>query len=90
MGLAAVVQLATMAVATLAIIWHLWRTTRELRDRLNEVEQRLTRIETYLGIGLPGAAASEAPGAALAGNHADVQDHPKAPGKQSTKPAAHG
>ena len=90
MGLAAVAQLATVAVAMLAIIWHQQRTTGELRDRLNEVELRLARIEKYLGIGMPGAADSQAPGAALVGNDSYVQGHPKAPAEQRAKPAAHG
>ena len=90
MGLAAIAQLATVAVVMLAIIWHQQRTTRELRDRLNEVGLRLARVERYLGIGMPVAAASQAPGAALVGNHAHVHDHLKAPAEQRAKPAAHG
>ena len=87
MVLNAVTQIVTVALAVLAIIWHQQRITDRLRGRLDSVEQRLARIEGFLGIGMPAAAASEAPGAALAGNHADAQDHSKALGKQSTKPA---
>ncbi len=87
MDLNAVTQIVTVALAVLAIIWHQQRITDKLRDRLDSVEQRLARIEGFLGVGMPAAAASEAPGAALAGNHADGQDHSKALGEQSTKPA---
>lgn len=49
-----------------AIIWHQRRSTDKLRDRLVSVEQRLARIEGFLGIGMPAAAAAKAPGADLA------------------------
>ena len=61
-----VTQLVTVALAVLAIIWHQQRSTDKLRDRLVSVEQRLARIEGFLGIGMPRAAASKAPGADLA------------------------
>ena len=75
---------ATPFMAMLAMLWH---QQRAILKQLGENGERLARIEGYLGIGMPPAAASEAPGAALAGNHADAQDHSKALGKQSTKPA---
>ena len=67
-------QMVTVALAVLAIIWHQQRSTDKLRDRLDasdrehrvgldEVKQRLSRIEGFLGIGMPAAAAPEAPGA---------------------------
>ena len=59
-------QLVTVALAVLAIIWHQQRVTHKLRDRLDKVEQRLARIEGFLGIGMPAAAAAKAPGAGLA------------------------
>ena len=71
-------------MAMLAMLWH---QQRAILKQLGENGERLARIEGYLGIGMPAAAASEAPGAALAGNHADAQDHSKALDKQSTKPA---
>ena len=63
-------------LAVLAIIWHQQRMTdklcidlerahNRLRDGLDEVKQRLSRIEGFLGIGMPTTAASEAPGASL-------------------------
>ena len=87
MDLNVVTQIVTVALAALAIIWHQQRIADKLRDRLDNVAQRLARIEGFLGIGMPAAAASEAPGASLAGNHADAQDHSKALDKQNTKPA---
>ena len=73
MDLEAVMQMVTVALAVLAIIWHQQRSTDKLHDRLDasdrehragldEVKQRLSRIEGFLGIGIPPAAASEAPG----------------------------
>ena len=69
-------QAVTVALAVLAIIWNQQRSTDKLRDRLDvsdrehragldEVKQRLSRTEGFLGIGMPAAAASEAPGADL-------------------------
>ena len=77
-----VTQLVTVALAVLAIIWRQQRTTDKLRsdferahdklrDGLDEVEQRLSRIEGFLGIGMPTTAASEAPGANLAHQRPD-------------------
>ena len=71
-----VTQLVTVALAVFAIIWHQQRSTDKLRVRLDasdrerrvgldEVKQRLSRIEGFLGIGRPATAASEAPGASL-------------------------
>ena len=62
MDLNTVTQLVSVALAVLAIIWHQQRTTDKLRDRLVKVEQRLARIEGFLGIGMPPAAAVKAPG----------------------------
>ena len=61
-----VTHLVTVVLAVLAIIWHQQRSTDKLRDRLVSVEQRLARIEGFLGTGMPKAAASKAPGADLA------------------------
>ena len=61
MDLNAVTQIVTVVLAVLAIIWHQQRTTDKLRDRLDNVAQRLARIEGLLGIGMPAAAASDAP-----------------------------
>ena len=79
MDLNTVTQIVTVALAVLAIIWHQQRTTDKLRDRLDasdrehrvgldEVKQRLSRIEGFLGIGMSTTAASGAPGADLARN----------------------
>ena len=67
-------QIVTVTLAVLAIIWHQQRTIDKLRtdferandkfrDGLDEVKQRLSRIEGFLGIGIPKGAASETPGA---------------------------
>ena len=66
MDLNTVSQIVTVVLGVLAIIWHQQRSTDRLRDRLDRVEQRLARIEGFLGIGMPPAAASKAPGADLA------------------------
>ena len=76
MDINTVSQIVTVVLAVLAIIWHQQRTTDKLRsefgrahdklrDGLDEVKQRLSRIEGFLGIGMPTTAASEAPGAGL-------------------------
>ena len=68
-------QIVTVVLAVLAIIWHQQRSTDKLRsdferahdklrDGLDEVKQRLSRIEGFLGIGMPTPPASEAPGTA--------------------------
>ena len=57
-------QMVTVVLAVLAIIWNQQRSTDKLRDRLDasdrehragldEVKQRLSRIEGFLGIGMP-------------------------------------
>ena len=66
MDINTVSQIVTAALAVLAIIWHQQRSTDKLRDRLDKVEQRLARIEGFLGIGMPAAAGAKAPGADLA------------------------
>ena len=65
MDIGTVSQIVTAVLAVLAIIWHQQRSTDKLRDRLVSVEQRLARIEGFLGIGMPKAAASKAPGAGM-------------------------
>lgn len=57
-------QMAAAGLAGLGIVWRQYWTTNKLRDRLVKVEQRLARIEGFLGIGMPPAAASKAPGTA--------------------------
>ena len=79
-----VTQLLTVALAVFAIIWNQQRTTDKLRDDfgrahdklrdgLDEVKQRLSRIEGFLGIGMPKAAGSEAPGAAWASDRPEPE-----------------
>ena len=71
MELDAVVQLVTVLVAALAIVWHQQHNTdklredfnklredsnaahHQLREGINENGQRLARIESFLGIGMP-------------------------------------
>ena len=76
MDIGTVSQIVTVALAVLAIIWHQQRSTDKLRsdferahdklrDGLDEVKQRLSRIEGFLGIGMPATVASEAPGAGM-------------------------
>ncbi|MCY4666148.1 MAG: hypothetical protein OXC00_15940 [Acidimicrobiaceae bacterium] len=68
------VQVVTVALAVVAIIWHQQRTIDKLRESTNRAieklgegvaanGQRLARIEGFLGIGIPQAAASKAAGA---------------------------
>ena len=65
------VQVVTVALAVVAIIWHQQRTIDKLRDGAIEKlstdvvanGERLARIEGFLGIGMPDAAASKAAGA---------------------------
>ena len=90
MDLNAVTQIVTVVLAVLAIIWHQQRITDRLRDRLDSMEQRLARIEGFLGIGMPAATASEAPGAPLAAKPADEEDPPNTPGSLRAKPAEAG
>ena len=66
MDINTVSQIVTVVLAVLAIICHQQRTTDKLRERLDHMEQRLARIEGFLGIGMPAAAAAKAPGADLA------------------------
>ena len=78
-------QIITVALAVLAIIWHQQRTVEKLRDDFNaadrehragltEVKERLVRIEGFLGIDMPAAAASEAPGATWKHEPPDTAD----------------
>ena len=77
MDINTVSQIVTVVLAVLAIIWHQQRSTDKLRDDferstdklrigLDEVKQRLSRIEGFLGIGMPATPAAKAPGADLA------------------------
>ncbi len=66
MDISTVSQMVTVALAVLAIIWHQQRSTDKLRERLDNMEQRLARIEGFLGIGMPAAASKKAPGTTLA------------------------
>jgi hypothetical protein len=67
------VQVVTVALAVVAIIWHQQRTIDKLRgdtdrglEKLGAAVvangERLARIEGFLGIGMPDAAASKAAG----------------------------
>ena len=66
MDIGTVSQIVTVVLAVLAIIWHQQRITDKLRKRLDKVEQRLARIEGFLGISMPAATAAKASGADLA------------------------
>ena len=76
MSIEVIAQLATMAFAVLAIIWHQQRSTDKLRGDFSQATdklqtelaangQRLARIEGFLGIGIPTTAAEKAAGAAI-------------------------
>lgn len=80
-------QVVTVALAVVAIIWHQQRTTDRLRDSTNRAierlgagvaanGERLARIEGFLGVGMPEAAAPNAAGAVS----------PKQPPGESEKP----
>ncbi len=69
------VQVVTVALAVVAIIWHQQRTIDKRRESTNRAieklgesvasnGQRLARIEGFLGIGMPDATAPKAVGAA--------------------------
>lgn len=77
MSIEVIAQMATMALTVLAIIWHQQRSTDKLRDDFSQATdklqtglaangQRLARIEGFLGIGMPTAAADKAAGAEVA------------------------
>ena len=92
------VQVVTVALAVVAIIWHQQRTTDKLRDGTSQSidklrddtdrglanlgaavaanGERLARIEGFLGIGMPDAAASRAAGATPSKQHQDETEEP--------------
>ncbi len=78
------VQVVTVALAAVAIIWHQQRTIDKLRDgtiaKLSEGVasngERLARIEGFLGIGMPEATASKAAGAASPKQHPSEDEEP--------------
>ena len=81
------VQVVTVALAVVAIIWHQQRTIDKLREstsrsieKLGEAVasngQRLARIEGFLGIGMPDAAASRAAGATPVKPHPEEVEEP--------------
>ena len=83
------VQVVTVALAVVAIIWHQQRTIDKLRDdtdrglaKLGEAVvangERLARIEGFLGIGMPDAAASRAAGATPSKQHQGEAEEPGA------------
>ena len=75
-------QMVTVALAVLAIIWNQQRSTDKLRDRLDSVERRLSRIEGFLGVGMPPAAATRGAGASLAPEPASTASQPTKPDEQ--------
>ena len=68
------VQVVTVALAVVAIIWHQQRTIDKLRTEVAANGQRLARIEGFLGIGMPDAAASQAAGTTPAKQHPEVEE----------------
>ena len=78
------VQVVTVALAVVAIIWHQQRTIDKLRDGALEKlrtdvaanGQRLARIEGFLGIGMRDAAASQAAGATPVKQHPEEAEEP--------------
>ena len=81
------VQVVTVGLAVVAIIWHQQRTIDKLRDGALEKlrtdvaanGQRLARIEGFLGIGMPDAAASKAAGATRPKQHQGEAEEPGPP-----------
>ena len=82
------VQVVTVALAVVAIVWHQQRTIDKLRDDTDrgfeklriEVAsngERLARIEGFLGIGMPEAAASNAAGATWPKQHPGQAEEPE-------------
>lgn len=63
MDVALLTAFATPFMAILAMLWH---QQRAILRKVGENGERLSRIEGFLGIGMPPAAASNAPGADLA------------------------
>ncbi len=63
MDVALLTAFATPFMAMLAMLWH---QQRAILRKVGENGERLSRIEGFLGIGMPPAAASKAPGADLA------------------------
>ena len=61
-----VAVLSAFAAPFLAMLAMLWHQQRAILKQLGDIGERLARIEGYLGIGMPAAAASKAPGADLA------------------------
>ena len=70
------VQVVTVALAVVAIIWHQQRTIDKLRTEVAANGQRLARIEGFLGIGMPDAAASQAAGATPPTQHPEEVEEP--------------
>ena len=81
------VQVVTVALAVVAIIWHQQRTIDKLRDDTDRGlaklaaavaanGERLARIEGFLGIGMPQTAASKAAGATLPKQNAGQAEEP--------------
>lgn len=61
-----VAVLSAFAAPFMAMLAMLWHQQRAILKQLGDIGERLARIEGYLGIGMPAAAASKAPGADLA------------------------
>ena len=80
MDIAVLSAFATPLMAMLTMLWH---QQRAMVKQLGEIRERLARIEGYLGIGMPSAAASEAPGAALTAAPADADTPPSRHGSPS-------
>lgn len=78
------VQVVTVALAVVAIIWHQQRTIDKLRDGAIEKlrtdvaanGERLARIEGFLGIGMPEQASTGAAGATLPQQHQGQVEEP--------------
>ena len=62
MDVALLTAFATPFMAMLAMLWH---QQRAILRKVGENGERLSRIEGFLGIGMPSAAASKSPGANL-------------------------
>ncbi|WP_420445383.1 hypothetical protein [Candidatus Poriferisodalis sp.] len=58
------VQIASIVLGVLAIVWHQQRSLDKVRTEVAQLGQRLARIEGFLGVGVSAEASQRTPGAA--------------------------
>ena len=77
-----VAVLTAFAAPFMAMLAMLWHQQRAILKQLGENGERLARIEGYLGIGMPSAAATRTAGAFLASDPASTTSQPRKPDEQ--------